>query len=57
MQLHILNLYAIYFPESLVSISNLYVLELQIIHLTEKLRPIDARVLHHHIIGIPNGRA
>ena len=56
MQSHILDLKAVDFPEGLVGIRDLYILQFQIPHLAEELRTIDARVPHHHIIGIPDSR-
>lgn len=57
MQLHILQLQSINTPEGLISIIDLYILELQMLHLAEELRAIDHTVAHHHVAAIPNGRA
>ena len=55
MQLYILDLNTIYLPESFISIGNLHILECQVVHLAEELGPVDTRILHHHIVGIPDG--
>ena len=57
MQLHILQLQSINTPEGLISIIDLYILELQMLHLAEELRAIDHTIVHHHVAAIPNGRA
>ena len=56
MQLHILQFQAIYLPESFVGIVNHHVLQLYVLHLTEELRAINRTILHHQIVGVPDGR-
>lgn len=53
---YVLQFQAIYLPECLISICDVYVLQIQILHFAEELRPIDGAVFHHHIITIPDGR-
>ena len=44
------------FPEGLVRIVDLHVLEGQSVHLTEKFRPVDDAVAHGHVIAVPDCR-
>ena len=55
-EFYVLQFQAIYLPESLISICDVDVLQIQILHFAEELRPIDGAVFHHHIITIPDGR-
>ncbi len=44
------------FPEGLISIHDLYVLQLYVLHLTEEFRTVNATTAHHEVVSIPNGR-
>ena len=57
MQLDVSELQAVDAPERLVGIAYLYVLQLHILHLTEKLGRIDAAASHDEVVGVPDGRA
>ena len=55
MQGDILQAQVLDFPESLIGISNIDILEFHVVHLAEKLRTIDATATHHQVVGIPDG--
>ena len=55
-QLNILKSQSVNLPEGFISIVNHHILKLYILHLTEELRTIDGAILHHQIVGVPDGR-
>ena len=57
MQFDIRQFQTVNFPESLVSISDFHVLQFQIFHFAEELRPVNHRVFHRHIAAVPDSRA
>ena len=57
MQFHVLDLNAVHLPEGLIGIGDLHILQRQVLHLTEELRPVDARVSHHQVVGVPDSGA
>ena len=44
-------------PEGLVGIVDDDILQVEVVHLAEHLRPVDARVAHVHVVAVPEGRA
>ena len=57
MQGNILQTQVLDFPEGLVSIGDVDILEFYVVHLAEELRTIDATATHHQVVGIPDSRA
>ncbi len=56
-QLHIADCQPVDAPERLVGIVDDNILQLDVLHLTEELRPVDDAVLHPQVVGVPDGRA
>lgn len=57
MELYILDLQAIDTPECLIGVIDLDILQGEVLHLAEEFRSVDDRVLHYHVIAVPDGRA
>ena len=55
MELYVLQFQSVNFPESLVSIGDVHILQFQVLHLAEEFWTIDGAVFHYHIITIPDG--
>ena len=53
-EFNVLQFQTINFPESLICIGNVHILQFQVLHLAEEFRTIDGAVFHHHIITIPD---
>ena len=55
MQSDILQSQAIDFPERFVGISDIDILQFNVIHLTEEFRTVNATAAHHEVVGVPDG--
>ena len=55
MQGYIFQSQTIHFPECLVCIGNIDILEFQILHFTEEFGTINTTATHHQVVGIPDG--
>ena len=57
MQLQVAGLDVAAVPEGLVGIVDDDVLQIQVVHLAEHLRAVDAGVAHVHVVAVPQCRA
>ena len=56
-QLYVLQPQTVHFPECLVGIGDVHVLQLHVLHFAEELRTVYPAAAHHQVVGIPDGRS